>query len=276
MLRTRLLLNMLPFVGMLLATGVYAIVLFSRLATSVDTSVTEHHRSVVAAQQMTLALAEMDREVWAGMNTGGPDRKAFEEQRKVFEENLALQLKSTALPGENELNRRLAAQFEAFRAAVTRMGSLGKSESKQQVYDREILPGGLKMKALLGQILKLNQEAILATGGKVQVLTREVTRLMVIGMVIALGVSACAFYQLSRSVLRPINLLTHATRELGEGSLNQQVPVVSHDELGELALAFNQMAAQLREYRQSTSEEIVRLHRTMETPWLPFPTRSSF
>ena len=95
-------------------------------------------------------------------------------------------------------------------------------------------------------------------------------------MVIALGVSACAFYQLSRSVLRPINLLTHATRELGEGSLNQQVPVVSHDELGELALAFNQMAAQLREYRQSTSEEIVRLHRTMETPWLPFPTRSSF
>lgn len=62
MLRTRLFLNLLPFVVILLATGVYAIVLFARLAASVDTTVSEHYRSVVAAQQMNLALAGIDRE----------------------------------------------------------------------------------------------------------------------------------------------------------------------------------------------------------------------
>jgi hypothetical protein len=65
MLRTRLFLNLLPFVVILLATGVYAIVLFSRLAASVDTTVSEHYRSVLEAQQMSLALAGIDREVWA-------------------------------------------------------------------------------------------------------------------------------------------------------------------------------------------------------------------
>jgi signal transduction histidine kinase len=66
-------------------------------------------------------------------------------------------------------------------------------------------------------------------------------------------------------------MVIKATRELGEGNLKQPVPVLSRDELGELALAFNRMAAQLQEYRQSTTEEIVRLHRTMETTLASFP-----
>ena len=49
MLRTRLFLNLLPFVVILLAVVLYAIVLFSRLANSVDTTVTEDYRSIIAA-----------------------------------------------------------------------------------------------------------------------------------------------------------------------------------------------------------------------------------
>ncbi len=49
------------------------------------------------------------------------------------------------------------------------------------------------------------------------------------------------------------------------------MPVATRDEVGELALAFNKMAAQLQEYRQSTSEKIVRVHRTMETTLASFP-----
>ena len=64
MLRTRLFLSLLPFVAILLATGLYAIVLFSHLATAVDTTVAENYRSVVGAQEMNLALSEMDRESW--------------------------------------------------------------------------------------------------------------------------------------------------------------------------------------------------------------------
>jgi signal transduction histidine kinase len=71
--------------------------------------------------------------------------------------------------------------------------------------------------------------------------------------------------------VHPIQLLTRATRELGEGRRAQPVPAVSGDELGELAASFNAMATQLEEYRQSTSEEIVRLHRTMEATLASFP-----
>ena len=272
MLRTRLFLNLLPFVVILLATGVYAIVLFSRLAASVDATVSEHYRSVLAAQQMSLALAGIDREVWAATGVGATEStQALATHQRRFEENLALQLKNSALPGESDLNQRLAAKYQALCGALAALSSPGTVTTKQRQYDRDFMPVLLELGVLLDRILSLNQQAILATRENVQKITRDVTRLMVIGMCIALIISAYACYQLSRSVLQPIQLVINATRELGEGNLKQPVPVLSHDELGELALAFNKMAAQLEEYRHSTKEEIVRLHRTMETTLASFP-----
>ncbi|MFZ5857202.1 MAG: ATP-binding protein [Chloroflexota bacterium] len=50
---------------------------------------------------------------------------------------------------------------------------------------------------------------------------------------------------LSRTIARPIRELTRATHAVSEGDLDQQVPVRSRDELGELARAFNKMSAEL-------------------------------
>ncbi|HKI69647.1 MAG TPA: hypothetical protein VKA67_08665, partial [Verrucomicrobiae bacterium] len=60
MLRTRLFLNLIPFVAILLGMGGYAIVLISRLAHTVDVTVMENYQSAVAAQQMTTATVHMD------------------------------------------------------------------------------------------------------------------------------------------------------------------------------------------------------------------------
>ena len=272
MLRTRLFLNLLPFVVILLATGIYAIVLFSRLANSVDTSVAEHYRSVVAAQQMILALAGIDREAWAASGPGNVQkRRNVSDHETGFEQYLAVQLKSAGIPGEADLNHRLAVKYQAFRAAADSLSSAATPAARHRIYDEQITPSLLAMKGLLDQILDLNQRAILTTSSRVQKITAEVTRLMVLGMIVALVISLYACYQLSHSVLQPIQRVTQATRALGEGNLNQVVPVLSRDELGELARAFNKMAAQLQEYRQSTTDEIVRLHRIMETTLGSFP-----
>jgi len=271
MLRKRLLLSLLPFLVVLLATGGYALVLFSRLPASLNADVAENYRSAVASQRMLLALAELESEAWASAGTGGSFDAAFVQQQQRFEADLALQLGDASLPGEKDLNQLLADNYRAFTAALTNLSSLHSFESRHRACEREIAPRVKNMKGLLDKILKLNQSAILATNQKIARITRDVTRLMLIGMAIAIALSAYASYLLSRSVLRPIQAVTRATRELGEGNLDQTVPVVSHDELGELALAFNRMAAQLREYRQSTTDELVRLHRTMETTLASFP-----
>ena len=285
MLRTRLFLYLTPFVVILLGVGVYAIVLFARLASSVDASVTNDYQSLTAASAMKLALAGMDREVsWVAArprpsDTNNPaeslkrsiDQNAFSEHRKHFDTNLTLLLKASTLPGEMALTWQVETNYHAFLKAVDTIGPTNSPESQLKVYEQEVAPSGQTINLLLEQIHDLNHQAMLETSQNIRTITRQVARLMIIGTIVALLLSAGAGYQLGRSILQPIQLLTQATRELGEGKLGQLVPVAKRDEVGELALAFNKMAAQLQGYRQSTSEQIVRIHRTMETTLASFP-----
>jgi signal transduction histidine kinase len=272
MLRTRLFLYLTPFVVILLAVGVYAIVLFARLANIVDASVTDSYQSFTAASAMSLALAGMDREMsWVISGPRVSNKNALIEYRKHFETNLDLLIKASTLPGEGDLSLNVATNYQAFLEAVDTINSLDNPENQRQVYARDVVPSGQTINLLLQKIHDLNHKAMLATSQNIRNITQEVTRFMIFGMVLALLFSAYAGYQLGRSILEPIQLLTRATRELGEGRLDQPVPVTTQDELGELALAFNKMAAQLQEYRQSTTEKIVRLHRTMEATLASFP-----
>jgi two-component system, NtrC family, sensor histidine kinase KinB len=272
MLRTRLFLNLVPFVVMLLAVGVFAMALFSRLAGSVDVTVMENYRSVVAAQTMNLALLRMQTAVLLVFDKKTDLGKAlFVENQTLFEQNLELQSKSATLPTEKELSGQLATHFGALRQAGMKIFSETRLPDQRQAYDGEFYPKMLAITLLLQRIRTLNHEAILATSQNIQKITHDMTRLMVLGMVTALLISAYACYQLSRSILKPIQALSEATRELGEGNPGRLVPVNSRDELGELAGAFNRMAAQLQEYRQSTTEKIVQLHRTMEATLASFP-----
>lgn len=272
MLRTRLFLNLLPFVVLLLAIGVFSIVLFSRLATGVERTVADNYNSVIAAEEMSLALAGMELEMpWVLGSERVPDSKAFAINKARFEEHLARQLDSIALPGEEELTRQLATNYHAYQAAMTNFAVLQGAGAQRQLYAREIGPRGERMKQLLAGIRDINHEAITGTSDYIRSINRDVTLMMVAGLAISLVVSAYACYRIGRSVLEPILSMTQATRALGEGVRGDEVPVSSNDELGELAGAFNKMAAQLHEYRQSTSEKIVRLHRTMETTLASFP-----
>ena len=56
---------------------------------------------------------------------------------------------------------------------------------------------------------------------------------------------------LARSMTRPLRELTTATRSVARGELEQEIPVRSKDELGELVESFNQMSADLARATES-------------------------
>jgi signal transduction histidine kinase len=129
----------------------------------------------------------------------------------------------------------------------------------------------VQIQVQIESLRQMNDESILKAGEQITRINDHITRLMVAGMGVALLISAFACFHLGRSILKPIQQLTRAARQIGEGKLEQQVPIRSRDELGQLAQTFNQMAAQLQAYRESTSEQIVRLHSTMKSALASFP-----
>lgn len=64
---------------------------------------------------------------------------------------------------------------------------------------------------------------------------------------VATGLLLSGIYLLSRRITRPISEITKAAIQLQNGQLDQSLSVVSQDEIGVLAQAFNHMARQLKQ-----------------------------
>lgn len=93
----------------------------------------------------------------------------------------------------------------------------------------------------------------------------RITRVLLIGVLGAAGVAALLGLVLARNLTKPLRELTAATRAVAAGDLEQQVPVRSKDELGQLAESFNQMNANLaraRDLRQQMTADIAHELRT--------------
>ena len=90
---------------------------------------------------------------------------------------------------------------------------------------------------------------------------------------LAIGIALAVFLVAGtiRMVLNPIRAVTESVGAIGAGNLDQLVPVSSEDELGQLAVAFNSMARQLRDYRQSHKAQLTRALKTSQATINSFP-----
>lgn len=69
------------------------------------------------------------------------------------------------------------------------------------------------------------------------------------------------FILLTRSIVRPLEALTRASERLAAGDLQTQAPIAGGAEVARLAVAFNEMARQLRDDRLALDEKV----RSLET-----------
>ena len=77
----------------------------------------------------------------------------------------------------------------------------------------------------------------------------------VLSMVIATLLVILAAAIIARRAAQPIKQLTRATRRIAAGELEQKIPVLTSDESGQLAKAFNEMSSSLRDLVAEISDE---------------------
>ncbi len=75
----------------------------------------------------------------------------------------------------------------------------------------------------------------------------HINRIIVGGTAVAAAVAILLAFQISRSTTEPLKRLTRMSKRMARGELDQKIEATSRDEVGELAEAFNLMAARLKE-----------------------------
>jgi signal transduction histidine kinase len=84
--------------------------------------------------------------------------------------------------------------------------------------------------------------------------------------VIAIGLALLTTQILAHGMTRPLREMTAAARAMARGDYTRQVRATSRDEVGELALAFNHMAADLAAADQHRRELIANVSHELRTP----------
>ena len=94
----------------------------------------------------------------------------------------------------------------------------------------------------------------------------KTNRALVIGAGGATAFAVVLAIVMSRTLTRPLQELSHASRQMAQGNLHQTVPVRTQDELGELANIFNQMSSELNRANQIRQQMTADIAHDLRTP----------
>lgn len=93
-----------------------------------------------------------------------------------------------------------------------------------------------------------------------------VRRAIWVAAVVGAGVAVIAGTVTARQIIAPLQALARASRRIGRGDLDQDVPVEGDDELAEVAQTFNAMAADLRRAEETRRQLLADVAHELGTP----------
>ena len=271
-MKKRIFLGLAPLFVLLIAMGAYAVSLFTKLGNSVDVILRENFRSVLAGQQMKESAERMDSALFFSL-VGQEERarKMYAEYVPVFDENLNVEMHNITLPGEQALADKVQALHDHYIQRAEVFWQTADIPMRRQMYFDEMLPTFTAVKDTAQDIIRINQDNMVEADREARGLSAQSTRYMIFAIVAGLVGATYFAARLQRSILEPIHTLTAVSKNLGDGQLDQVVPVMSQDELGQLADAFNKMATKLRAYRQVMGDQILQARQMTEITFSAFP-----
>jgi signal transduction histidine kinase len=274
--RRRIILAMVPLFALVLAFGGTGTVLLYRLGNRIDQILRENYDSVIYMRDLNEALERIDSSFQFAL--AGREQESVEQYEAnwhLFDASLAKEQRNITLPGEGALADKLAALSKRYRE----QGDVFFAQAgpqRPQVYFGGQDQAGLfatfrEIKAISGKILRINQDNMEQANRNARGLARSALLWYGGGLVLGLSLAVLLVGRTIRIILYPIRAVTESAMAIGAGNLDQLVPVTFEDELGGLAGAFNTMAKQLREYRQSHQAELILAHQTSQATINSFP-----
>jgi len=265
-LRAKLALGFVGLLAILVAVGVESISLLSELGGSIDVILRENYASVIACEQMKEALERLDSgALFALAGEAQQGRALAAEHRPRFAAALQTELHNITLPGEGPRAEHLKQLYESYGPVLERvLAAETPAAERHDLYFSKLYPTFQQIKSTADEILLMNQQNMVAANNQARALAAAASRRMAVLLLAGTAFAGLCVFFLSRAILGPLGRLTQAARQIERGNLDLTVPIASHDEIGELAGAFNSMAAGLRELRESEQAHLLHGVRTAQ------------
>jgi PAS domain S-box-containing protein len=254
--------------------GGAGVVLLYRLGGRIDEILRENYDSVIYMKDLNEAVERIDSSftfTLAGQEKKG--RRQYQKYWRLYRKNLQLEEGNITLPGEQELVDQLRELTEAYRKRGNAFYADRDTAARRRAYFRTdgLLETFQRIKKVANQIHELNENNMKEANAEAKATAHSSLLWFAVGLVLSGILALLLARHTIRAILQPVQAVTESALAIGAGNLNQVVPVVFGDELGQLANAFNTMARQLRDYRQTHQAQLLRAQQTSQATIDSFP-----
>jgi PAS domain S-box-containing protein len=222
-LKTKLSAGLIFLFTVILLFGILGIVSVNKLSRDANQVLENNHESIVYSNNMLKALDNI---------------KSQKDAIQIFEDNLSKQEKNITEIGEKEATEELRRNF---------------NELKVNPEDPGNYP---EIRSSLTKIFDLNEMAILRKHNGVQHTADNAKLWLTTIFTILILVSFTFIFNLPGIISTPILKLSEGIKGISNKDYSSRIVIRQHDEFGELAKSFNDMAEKLDEYEHSNLSQI--------------------
>lgn len=224
----------------------------------------ENYQSVESTKFLIQAIDEI-KDQQSKYLLGKPDLyndSIYQLNLDLFQKNLKAVESNVTESGEDEVIKNVSKTskqyFDLFK-------SFQESNQEKVVYFNELIPAYNSTKNLIIDLWDMNMDAISYKNGLLKSTAHRAFVIISFIGTICFIISALVFFRYPKNISKPIGLLTQGIKEIANKNYEQRIRVESNDEFGDLADAFNTMAAKLDEYEHSNLSELLFEKRRIDT-----------
>ena len=179
----------------------------------------------------------------------------YSQSLLLFQENLKAVENNITEPGEMELINELKTSYNLYLKTFEQC--MRDEPILASRFFSEVIPAYTITRNQIISLSDLNMNAISYKNSLLKNTANRAFLIMSVIGTICFIISALFFFRYPNNVTRPILQLTRGIKEIANRNYEQKLLFKSNDELGELAEAFNTMAARLNEYEHSNWSQIL-------------------
>ncbi|MBN2029201.1 HAMP domain-containing protein [bacterium] len=252
---------------LLLIVIIWSFTSIYKLGNAGNQILTENYKSILAAENMVDAIERQDSGtllIIMGYEDEGLIQ--FRENEEYFLESLGRAKDNITIPGEEDIIHAIDSTYTLYLAACFDVPTLyrNQKENSGQYYHENILPIFRSVRVACTDLRELNHQTMFDASDKASRLANNAMFSVTIMGVITVVLGILLSIIISSVIVRPIQRLVEATKDIGEGDYDVRLDETSSDELGILAGEYNTMIDKLKKYRDMNISQIVAEKRKSE------------
>ncbi len=246
---------------------IWMIIRLLRLGEASDRILRDNYKSILAAQNMIGAIERQDSGsllVILGYEAEGLQQ--FNEYMSAFLQWFNSAKENITVEGEAQIIEEIDTAYSSY---LNRFMFLGHSrsldeEEASRYYHESLLPAFTSIRKTCEKLREINQAAMFLASEKAKIISSKAILSVSIAGIICLCIGLVFSILLSNLLVRPLRQMVDATKKVSEGVYEAKIQIISSDELGSLAVGFNEMVTKLKRYRDMNISQLLAEKRKSE------------